>query len=218
MERTGQNCISLPLLAIRWLLIIMQIFIIAKAYLPKNNNFNIFLVCSRDFFSQLWAWHLTSSQFSTFSCPCFTLESLSYQKIALWTIYSACNFSSLCHSAVSHGSTFSDTWAGVRHLCLALRKVRGWVREELGGYQGCWRGRKQILSTEKWTLILLLFMPTEEQGHLSGFSWWLRTAEDSKQGKCSCRQEGGVWWGYLRKGLGRRINCITATSKLICSL
>lgn len=36
--------------------------------------------------------------------------------------------------------------------------------------------------------------------------------------KCSCRQEGGVWCGYLRKGLWRRINCITATSKLICSL
>lgn len=40
----------------------------------------------------------------------------------------------------------------------------------------------------------------------------------ANRARCSCRQGlGGVWCCYLCKGLWKRINCITTTSKLICS-
>lgn len=78
------------------------------------------------------------------------------------------------------GSTFSDTWARVKHLCLAPGRWGGEGRRNWGVTKVLERKR---VNSQVLPVILLFFMPIEGQWHFSGFSWWLRTAEDSKQRK-----------------------------------
>lgn len=78
------------------------------------------------------------------------------------------------------GSTFSDTWAGVKHLTLAQRKVRGWVKEELESYQGVGGEERKFSGV---TCNFAVVHANRGTWHLSDSSWWLRTTKDSKQRK-----------------------------------
>lgn len=127
-------------------------------------------------------------------------------------------------TALSHvAAPFSDTWAGVRHLCPGPRKMRDRVRKELGVTKSVgeeeskFSGNLPVLRSEP-RFFCCCSCYQKNNGIFQAFHGDSGLQMTANRARWSCRQGlGGIWCCCLWKGLWKRINCITTTSKLICS-